>query len=137
SFCLAIVSAGFFPCTMMTAWHGMAATRQYRGLQKGLPTIIQNIGFRVAQKISNIPDEDHIMRHVPWGRLRRDEDDNVIGFLPQAFERRPDEESLSVSWVEHYSDPATRVRDAVWAVRNARRVGGRSAFAIGNVGKVK
>lgn len=91
----------------------------------------------MPQKIANIPDDDHVMRHVPWGRLRRDEDDNVLGFLPQAFERRPDEDSLSVSWMEYYGDPATRTRDAVWAMRRARTLGGKSAFAVANVGKVK
>jgi hypothetical protein len=32
-------------------------------------------------KITNLPDEDHVMRYVPWKKLRRDEDDNVLGFL--------------------------------------------------------
>jgi hypothetical protein len=91
----------------------------------------------VPPKIANIPDEDHVMRHVPWSKLRKDENDNVLGFLPHAFERRPAEDYLSVSWVEYYTDPATRVRDAVWGVRQARAVGGKSAFAIGNVGKIK
>ena len=77
------------------------------------------------------------MRHVPWGKLRRDEDDNVLGFLPQAFELRPEEEYLSVSWVEYYSEPTTKVRDAIWGVRQARTVGTKSAFAIGNVGRIK
>ena len=88
-------------------------------------------------KIANIPDTDHVMRHVPWSKLLRDEDDNVIGFLAQAFEQRRDEDYLSVSWVEYYADPATGIRDAVWGVRKARSVGVKSAFAVGNVGKVK
>lgn len=91
----------------------------------------------MPKKITNLPDEDHVMRHVPWKKLRRDEDDNVLGFLPQAFELRPDEEALSVNWVEFFSDPATRVRDSVWAMRKARDAGGKSAFGIGNVGKIK
>jgi hypothetical protein len=77
------------------------------------------------------------MRHVPWGRLRKDENDAVIGFLGQAFERRFDENYLSVSWVEYYAEPTTRIRDAVWGVRRARKVGPKSAFAVANVAKVK
>ncbi len=77
------------------------------------------------------------MRYVPWGKLRKDEDDNVLGFLPQAFQLRPDEEALSVNWVEFSEDPATRKRDCVWALREARHAGGKSAFGIGNVGKIK
>lgn len=84
-----------------------------------------------------MPDEDHVMRNVPWSRLRRDEDDNVLGFLPEAFQLRPDEEWLSVNWMEFFTDPVTRVRDAVWAMRKSRDIGAKSAFAIGNVGKIK
>lgn len=66
-------------------------------------------------KITPLPDEHHVMRYVPWGRLRRDGDDDsiVLGFLPQAFQLRPDEEYLSVTWVEFYPDKATNVRDAI------------------------
>jgi hypothetical protein len=88
-------------------------------------------------KITNLPDEDHVMRYVPWGKLRRDEDDSVLGFLPQAFQLRPEEEVLSVGWIEFFADPATRVQESVWALRRARQAGGKSAFAIGNVGKIK
>jgi hypothetical protein len=91
----------------------------------------------MSRKITNLPDEDHVMRYVSWNRLNKDEDDNVLGFLPQAFARRPDEESLSVNWMEFFTDPATRVRDSVWAMRKTRDVGTKSAFGIGNVGKIK
>jgi hypothetical protein len=77
------------------------------------------------------------MRYVAWGRLRKDEDDNVLGFLPHAFQRRSGEDALSVDWIEYFSDPATRNRDTVWAKRKAMGIGAKSAFAIGNVGKIK
>jgi hypothetical protein len=88
----------------------------------------------------NLPDEDYIMRYVPWGRLRRDEDDNVLGYLPQAFQRREDEDYLSVNWLEfHDGDRDTQIRLSVWAIRDSfdKPLGGKSAFAIGNVSKVK
>lgn len=91
----------------------------------------------MPKKVANIPDDDHVMRHVGWNRLLKDEDDNVLGFLPQAFELRPEEDALSVSWIEYYEDPATRVRDAVWGVRRARDVRPKSAFAIASVGRIK
>jgi hypothetical protein len=53
-------------------------------------------------KVTNLPDEDHVMRYVSWARLRRDEDDNILGFLGAAFQLRPDEESLSVNWLEYF-----------------------------------
>ena len=34
------------------------------------------------------------MRCVPWGRLRKDADDNVIGIEAAAFRLRPDEAFL-------------------------------------------
>lgn len=89
-------------------------------------------------KGTNLPDEDHVIRYVPWGRLRRDDDDNVLGFLPQAFQRREGEEYLSVNWVEFYEGiRAARVCLSVWALRDCRKVGAKSAFAIGNVRQVK
>lgn len=89
-------------------------------------------------KGTNLPDEDHVMRYVPWTRLRRDEDENVIGFLPQAFELRPDEESLSVNWLEYFDgDREDRIRDSVKMFRDIRTVGKKSAFGIGNVGQIK
>jgi hypothetical protein len=89
-------------------------------------------------RIPNIPDEDHVMRNVSWGRLRRDENDNVLGCLPQAFESRPDEEYLSVNWIEYEGgDWETRIRISVWAIRRNRNVGPKSAFAIGEAGNIK
>jgi hypothetical protein len=80
------------------------------------------------------------MRYVAWGRLRKDGDDNVVGFLPQAFQRREDEDYLSVNWLEfHDGDRETQLSLSVWAMRDSfeRPLGAKSAFAIGNVGKVK
>lgn len=91
-------------------------------------------------KGKNLPDEDHVIRYVPWGRLRKAEDDNVLGFLPQAFELRPEEDYLSVNWIEyHDGDRETRIRLSVWAIRDSfeKPLGGKSAFAIGNVAQVK
>jgi hypothetical protein len=88
----------------------------------------------------NLPDDDHILRYVPWGRLLKDEDDNVLGFLPQAFQRREGEDYLSVNWVEfHDGDRDTQIRLSVWAIRESfdNPLGGKSAFALGIVNKVK
>lgn len=102
-----------------------------------MPLITQSIGFRMP--VTNLPDSHHFMRHVSWARLLKDEADEnkVIGFLPHAFERRPDEDGLSGNWMECFADPATRTRDCVWAMRKALNVRPKGAFAIGNVGKIK
>ena len=88
----------------------------------------------------NIPDEDHVIRHVPWARLRRDEDDNVIGFLPQAFQLRPEERYLSVNWMEyHDGDRDTQIALSIWGMRASfeRPLGAKSAFGIAGVAAVK
>lgn len=88
----------------------------------------------------NIPDDDHVIRHVPWARLRRDEDDNVIGFLPQAFQLRPDEQYLSVNWMEyHDGDRDTQITSSIWGIRASfeRPLGAKSAFGIASVTTIK
>ena len=78
------------------------------------------------------------MRYVPWGRLRRDGDDNVLGFLPQGFQRRETEESLSVNWIEYFSgDRHSQITTSGRMFRQTITVGSKSAFGIGNVGNIK
>jgi hypothetical protein len=89
-------------------------------------------------KIMNLPDEDHVMRYVPWGRLRKDQDDNVLGFLGDAFKLRPTEDHLSVNWLEYFDgDRNAKIRASVRVFRKTMDVGGKSAFGIGNVAKIK
>lgn len=90
--------------------------------------------------VSNLPDEDHVMRYVPWARLRKDENDNVLGFLPQAFELRADEDALSVSWVEFFdADWESKIQECVRAIRQSfeRGIGKKSAFGVGQVQQIK
>ena len=87
---------------------------------------------------AKLPDQDHVIRHVPWARLRKDEDDNILGFLPQAFALRPIEDSISVNWLEYFDgDHATRTKKAIQGLRITKPIGGKSAFGIGNVGNIK
>jgi len=92
----------------------------------------------MISKGSNLPDEDHVMRYVPWTKLRRDENEHVIGFLPQAFELREEEQSLSLNWLEYFSgDRNQRIRESVNMFRGIRKVGAKSAYGIGNVRHIK
>lgn len=82
-----------------------------------------------------LPATDNVARHVPWGRLRKDEDDKVLGLLPEAFQLRPNEPGLSVSWLEYYpGDRTDQIKAVVKDVRSSRDIGPKSAFGIGNVG---
>jgi hypothetical protein len=86
-----------------------------------------------------LPDEHHVVRYVPWARLRKDENDNVIGVLGAAFRLREDEEYLSATWAEFSEGERPEcIVSAVKIIRaSALQVTTRSGFAVGNVGRVK
>jgi hypothetical protein len=86
-----------------------------------------------------VPDNNHIVRYVPWARLRKDENDNVIGVLGAAFRLRPDEEYLSATWAEFFGGEHKENLDcAVHAIRASDiDVRPKSGFAIGEVAAIK
>jgi hypothetical protein len=89
--------------------------------------------------ITYLPDDHHVVRYVPWSRLRKDEDDNVIGVLGAAFRLRDEEEYLSATWAEFFQgNHSESVAAAVRAIRASQvEVQSKSGFAIGNVRCVK
>jgi hypothetical protein len=89
-------------------------------------------------KARKLPREHHVVRYVPWSKLRKDEDDRVIGLLGVAFKLRSDEKFLSTTWLEYFAGPrAAKIRAAVHAIRASKlKPGGKSGFAIGNIGTI-
>jgi hypothetical protein len=89
--------------------------------------------------IKYLPDEHHVVRYVPWARLRKDENDNVIGVLGVAFKLRNDEQYLSATWAEFFAGArADSIASAIKCIRASRiEVKPRSGFAVGNVRQVK
>jgi hypothetical protein len=89
----------------------------------------------------NVPDDHHLVRYVPFGRLDKDQDNNVIGYLPQAFEMRPDEDALSVNWAERAGGSlGTRLRRTAEFIRDTQKsktLGKKGRLAILNVARVK
>lgn len=86
-----------------------------------------------------IPPEDHLLRYVPWAKLRKDADDNVIGVLHTAFRLRDDERHLSATWVECFdgANKAERVAAAIMAIRASKlNVKPKSGFAVGQVEQI-
>ncbi len=81
-----------------------------------------------------VPDDDHVLRHCPGGRIGRDGDPK-----PAAFMLRENEEYLSVNWLEHSGQPdlAAAVRHAEGAVGRFRQLRKSCRFAVLNVGAVK
>lgn len=85
-----------------------------------------------------IPDLNHVIRHVPWSKLLKDENDTVLGILPQAFALRDGEDGLSVNWVEHYQGNFDeQIVKTVQDIRSAVKVGPKSAFGVSTVLAVK
>jgi|KBSSwiStaDraftv2_1062776.scaffolds.fasta_scaffold144287_4 hypothetical protein len=83
--------------------------------------------------ITNIPDEDHVLRLVSWQRVRKDEDDNVTGILGEAFRRKPDEDALSVNWQERVTGALIdQLRAAARLIRDtqeSKKIGAKSRLA--------
>lgn len=89
--------------------------------------------------ITYLPDENHVVRYIPWAKLRKDEDDNVIGVLGVAFRLKDDEEFLSATWAEFFAGGrAECIISAVKAIRASKlTVTPKSGFAVGNVQAIK
>ena len=86
---------------------------------------------------ANIPPDNHVVRYVRKRLLRRDEDGNVLGILPQALALREGETYLSVTWLEHFTaDYEQALVEAVEAIRRQLDVKNNDGFAIGVVGKI-
>ncbi len=96
------------------------------------------MGPKKIGKGQKLPATDHVARHVPWQRLRRDEDDNVLGVLPEAFRLRSGELGMSVNWLEHYpGDHQARLAAVIGSLRVNLNIRPKSAFAIANVGTLE
>ena len=92
-----------------------------------------------------LDDDQSASRHAPYKKVLRDNDDDTpIGLMPQAFEMREwvNEKALSVNWLEYYKkDREGNIIAMIKDFREARialgkKVGLKSVFGIGNVGKL-
>jgi hypothetical protein len=89
--------------------------------------------------ITYIPPDHHVVRYVPWARLRKDENSMVIGVVGAAFRLRDGEEYLSATWLEFFTgNRQQRIEAAVKAIRASKiDVRPLSGFALGQVEKIK
>jgi len=133
----------------MTICDGLSLTRPRRVSNEPLETQNRDVSFKYSRLTSRsdgfttmrpLPDANNVLRYVAYGRTRKDEDGNIIGLLPQAFELRPQETYLSITWVEFFDlDPVAGVPAAVRAFRGSLETGPgkRSVFALANVNDIK
>jgi hypothetical protein len=90
------------------------------------------------KKNESIPDDNHIVRRVSWANLLKDEDNNVLGILPQAFKMKDTENELSANWLEYFPGSFNQqVVSVVQEIRKRVAVKPKSGFAIGKVGEIK
>ncbi len=90
--------------------------------------------------ISSLSDDHHVVRHVSYQQIDRDDVTGVIrGIFPQAFELLPkDEGYLSASWLEFFAGARICCVAAIAAyLARTRNVTAKQAFACGRVGDVK
>src|SRR5262245_56938837 len=89
---------------------------------------------------TKLPPEHHIVRNVPWGKLRKADDDpeKVIGVLGEAFKMRPVDETLSTTWLEYFAgERREQIHRAIRAMRASKlEIKTKSGFAIGQVGRI-
>ena len=88
---------------------------------------------------TKLPPEHHIVRHASWSKLRKDENDNVIGVPGEAFKMRPVDTYLSTTSLEYFvGDRQAQTVAAVQAMRASNlTIPKKSGFAIGQVQKIK
>lgn len=89
-----------------------------------------------------IPNSSHIVRQVPWAKLRKvvndDGDEVPVGVLHTAFQPRDVDDYLSATHQEFFPGTGTeQIALAVQAVRRTWTCKPKSGFAIGNVGAIK
>ena len=85
---------------------------------------------------AKVPDDSHVMRHIRKRLLRRDENGNVLGILPQALELREGEAYLSVTSLEHFDPQYERgLIQAAEAIRRELTVKENDGFSTTEVGE--
>lgn len=85
-----------------------------------------------------LPATDHVIRHVPVKNLIYNEHGDVIDIYPQAFELRLGEYHLSVNWIQYFdNDFNNGLIKTIHSVRNARKIGPRTFFAVANIQVLK
>ncbi|MER8506576.1 MULTISPECIES: hypothetical protein [unclassified Mesorhizobium] len=91
-------------------------------------------------KGDKIPDEDYLIRSVPFSKLRKaDGTDEVIGVLPEAFVMRDVDSYLSANWLEHFAgSDQQKIIAAVHTLRKSSlKISSKSGFARGKVSDIR
>ncbi|WP_020161290.1 hypothetical protein [Methylobacter marinus] len=92
------------------------------------------------RKNTKIPADNHIIRYIPWTKLRKNENGEVIGIISEAFKIRDTEKYLSATWLEYFQRPL-RKDQIIAAVEEMRAsnlaVKPKSGFSLGKVSDIE
>ena len=86
----------------------------------------------------DLPNPSRVVRYVPFGRMDKDEDDNCLRPLPNAFEQKQGHEYLSATWCEFFDGASDeQLRCAVEALRKSKiDVRPKACFCVANTPEV-
>lgn len=77
-----------------------------------------------------LPNPSTVVRYVGFNQMEH-YGDNIVGPLPTAFEGRPNEDSLSVTWCEYFvGDPDHQLRCAIETIRSSMNVKPKACFCV-------
>ncbi|MCA3264959.1 MAG: hypothetical protein ING19_02725 [Azospirillum sp.] len=86
-------------------------------------------------KYAKLPGPDHIVRQIPPSRLIPNDDGEIVGIFPEAFEKiQPD--GLSVTWLEFWPGDEFQRPFAAKAATEVARPSKNAGYACANVAVV-
>lgn len=88
---------------------------------------------------TSLSDDYHIVRHISFQQVDRDDAGAIRGIFPQAFILHPkDEGYFSAGWLEYFAGVRRNCIAGIAAfLGKTRKVTAKQAFACGRVGDVK
>jgi hypothetical protein len=87
---------------------------------------------------NHIPNEDDVVRHIHHKKIAFNDDGKIIGIFPQAFELRPNESTLSVSWLDCFAGTKEeKLKQTLASLEKVLDVGSKNGMAIASVGLLK
>ena len=98
--------------------------------------MVRNAGLALRRG-QDLPDADHVLRHVNSGRLRRDANRNVVGIRGDGLQPKKDE-GLSTNWLEFTEGTeAEQIGAALAMMANGLDIRKSAVLAKINVGKFR
>ena len=135
--------------TLLQRPSGYLLARMKKGKLNGLP---ENVLSDAWSKFSNLtiqrfglvsagqdlPQASTVVRYAGFGQMFKDSEDNVLGPSISAFQKRPKDDCLSVTWCEFFDATSTgQLRCAIEALRNSNKnIAPKGCFCIADANSI-